>query len=103
MANVIAPVVGSEIKIFVTLTDLGDYTMDDVDFKCEFKVKGKVTKLKNEMIRKDEGTYVATVDTGKLGAGKVTITSWVRIPDPDFGDGYRDEVVRLITDIQIYD
>ena len=77
--------------------------MDDYEFEAEFFCgPTRLKALKNEMIKVDSNNYIVLLDTSKLGAGKLKCKVTARIPDSDFSDGLRTEVVVLDTGINIY-
>lgn len=94
---------GSEIKLNVGIEPIGDLTMDDYDFECEFYCfsNKKVNLHKRAMIRRDERNYIAPIDSSALGAGSLKCKVTAYIPDMDFEDGVRTEIVYLDTQINI--
>lgn len=73
------------------------------DFKCTFHIKNgnSVTLHKNDMVPIDEDNYVAPLDSNQLGVGVLCMTFEVNIPDDDFNDSLRHEVVPITTNIKI--
>ena len=94
---------GTELKLNISITRMGDTTMDDYDFSIEAYCSQKrvVTKKKNELIRVDSDNYVALVDSADLGAGELKCKIYAHIPDSDFEDGTRTEVSMIDTGINI--
>lgn len=94
---------GTQIKLNIHIDPISSLTMDDYEFEAEFFCGStRLKALKNEMIKVDSDNYIALVDTSKLGAGKLRCKVTARIPDTDFSDGLRTEVVDLDTGIEIY-
>lgn len=94
---------GSEIKLNVNLNPIGDFTMDDYKFECEFYcyTSRKVTITKAEMLRQDENNYLAVLDSKNLGSGSLKCKITANIPDTDCEDGLRTEVLVVNTGLQI--
>lgn len=93
-------VVGTELKFAVALTLPGGLTMDEVDFTAEFYIypNRSVAVPKAEMARQDADTYVAVVDSSRLGyGGEVKCQVAVQIPDSACADGFRAEIVKIHT------
>lgn len=95
---------GSEIKLNIHIASIGDISMDDYDFSLEVycSQKNVLTIPKNDLIRMDRENYIALVDTAKLGAGDIKCKVIAYIPDWDFPDKTRTEIVLLETNIQVY-
>lgn len=94
---------GSEIKLNISIEPVGDLTMKDYDFECEFYCfsNKKIVLNKEAMIMQDDDNYLAILDSKTLGRGilKCKITAY--IPDGDCSDGLRTEVLVIDTGIQI--
>lgn len=99
----IDPFVGTELKLNVNIEPIGDITMDDYDFFVEVycSIKRVLTIHKKDAIRIDENNYVVLVDTAQTGAGDLKCRVTAYIPDEDFADGLRTEVVGFDTGINI--
>lgn len=95
---------GTEIKYNIHIAPVGNLSMDNYDFIVEFFCNPrKVVALRKErLIRIDEDNYVARVDSSALGNGDVKLKITASIPDNDFEDGIRTEVVCFDTDTVIY-
>lgn len=94
---------GTELKLNINITPMGDITMDDYDFAVEVYCSQKrvVTKAKEELIRVDSDNYVVLVDSTDLGAGELKCKIYAHIHDSDFDDGTRTEVSIIDTGINI--
>ena len=88
---------GADFKASIKLEPAGQYNMDDYDFRADFycSPRKKVTVQKEDMIRKGENEYHATLSSRDLGPGMLSCTITRYIPDVDFPDGLR-------TDIQVF-
>jgi hypothetical protein len=95
--------IGSEIKLNISLEPIGNYTMDNYDFECEFYCYSnrRVLLTKDGMIRQDESNYIALLDSKSLGTGTLKCKITAYIPDVDCEDGLRTEVLSIDTGIQI--
>ena len=98
-----SPFLGTELKLNINIEPMDSITMDDYDFEVEVycSVKRIVTVLKKDAIRIDENNYVILVDTMETGAGDLKCRVTAYIPDEDFDDGLRTEVVGIDTGINI--
>ena len=95
---------GSELKLRVEIDPVGEYTMDDFDFNCEFYCfpSRKVKVAKKQMARGDQDVYYALVDTSELGTGLLKCKVTAYIPDTYGGDDWaRTEVANIDTGICI--
>lgn len=98
-----SPFLGTELKLNINIEPIGSITMDDYDFEVEVycSVKRIVIVPKKDAIRIDNNNYVILVDTMETGAGDLKCRVTAHIPDDDFADGLRTEVVGLDTGINI--
>lgn len=94
---------GTELKINVHVKPIGSIHISQCDFTCTFFASSNrsVVVPKDEMIKVDDDNYIALVDTGKIGLGKIKMKIEVQVPDSDFPDGYRKEVANVCTGITI--
>ena len=94
---------GSEIKLNLNIEPAGGYTMDDYNFIAEVYCKAKKSVIveKGKAIRIDANNYLLPVDTQELGHGYIKCKVTAQIPDVDFADGFRTEVVFIETNIEI--
>ena len=94
---------GTELKLNVNIEPIGTVTMDSYDFEIEAYCSPKRTIIvqKNEAIRIDESNYVILVDTNVVGAGDLKCKVTAQVPDADFSDMIRTEVVAMETGIKI--
>ena len=94
---------GTELKLNVNIEPIGTVTMDDYNFEVEVYCSPKKTIIvqKSEAIRLDESNYIILVDTNVVGAGDLKCKVTAQVPDGDFSDMYRTEVVAMDTGIKI--
>ena len=92
-----------EFKLNVNMAPIGDYHMEAVDFTCTFYTNNlrKVVLDKSDMIQIDANNYVAPLKSEDLGRGSVTVVYTADIPDDDFDDHLRKEVVVIRTGLRI--
>lgn len=102
MANGIS-ITGTIVKINVHFDRIGNLSMDNYDFSCDFYIypNKSITIHKNKMIRLDEDNYIAVVDTAIIGAGEIIMRATAMIPDGDCPNGIRKEVAGCSTGIVI--
>lgn len=98
-----SPFIGTELKLNIHIEPIGDTTMDDYDFEVEVycSIKRVLTIKKKDAIRIDKNNYIIIVDTNKTGAGDLKCKLTAHMPDGDFIDGLRTEVVGINTGIKI--
>ena len=89
-----------EFKVNVHVEPIDGYHMSDYDFECMLYVytnKGVVFKKGDESVKQtDDDNYrvcVSSEDSAKIGRGTVKLKLTAHIPDGDFPDGYRTELV----------
>lgn len=98
-----SPFIGTELKLNINIEPMGSVTMDDYDFEVEVycSIKRVITIQKKDAIRVDQNNYMVLVDTSETGAGDLKCKVTAYIPDGDFNDGLRTEVVAVSTGITI--
>lgn len=98
-----SPFIGTELKLNIHIEPIGKVTMDDYDFEVEVYCSPKrpVMATKKDMIRVDSNNYVVLVDTNEVGAGDLKCKVTAYVPDGDFPDLIRTEVVCIDTGINI--
>lgn len=92
---------GTEYKISIHLDEIDGYHMSDYDFEASVYVfKNKEVKIgKQEMKREDDDNYLLVIDTEKamvIGRGAVNVEVTAYVPDADFGDGTRTEIIKFM-------
>ena len=90
---------GTELKLNINIEPIGEITMDDYDFEVDVycSLKRVQTIKKEDAIRVDENNYTLCVDSSLLGHGELKAKVTAFIPDGDFEDNYRTEVVYITT------
>lgn len=98
-----SPFIGTELKLNIHIEPIGDTTMDDYDFEVEVfcSPKKPIIIPKENTIRVDSDNYVVLVDTNVVGAGDLKCKVTAQVPDSDFADMLRTEVVCIDTGINI--
>lgn len=96
-------VIGTELKINVHAEPVDGISMEAYDFYCDFYViRGRFVRVpKSEMIYIDKDNYIATLDTREVGLGILRLRMTALVPDDNFADGYRTEVVDSCVEIII--
>lgn len=98
-----SPFIGTELKLNIHIEPIGDTTMDDYNFEVEVYCSPKrpIIIPKANAIRIDSDNYVVLVDTNVVGAGDLKCKVTAQVPDGDFPDQLRTEVVCVDTGINI--
>lgn len=91
-----------ELKINVHADPIEGLHMADYDFECYFYTyPNKAVKFKkSEMIQVDNDNYLAAITSDMvktIGQGVLKLRFVAYIPDDDFSDGFRTEVVETCT------
>lgn len=94
---------GTELKLNINIEPFAGVTMEDYDFEVEIYCSPKRTIVipKEKAIKIDESNYVVLVDTNIVGAGDLKCKVTADVPDADFMDMIRTEVVAIDTGIKI--
>lgn len=97
---------GTEFKINVHVDPIDNLHLRDYDFKCEFytNINKMIVITKAQMKQKSDDDYIAIITSelaNELGRGKVKMQFTAYLPDGDFDDGLRTEIVTICTDVTI--
>lgn len=94
---------GTELKLNVNIEPMGELTMEDYDWLVEVYCSAQrvVTVEKKEAIKVDSNNYVILVDSAELGAGDIKCKVTAYMPDFDFSDNYRTEVLIMDTGLNV--
>lgn len=94
---------GTEFKLNVNIEPIGDVTMDNYEFKIEAYCSSKKNVIieKKDTIRIDESNYVIRLNSEDLGVGDLKCKITAHIPDGDFDDNFRTEVIIMDTGLTI--
>lgn len=87
--------VGTELKFKIDIEAEG-FSMDTDDFNvviCRRNVKQVFNK--QDLINDGEGNYYVCFDTADFGTGTISAIVTAYVPDTDFPDGLRTEVVAM--------
>lgn len=95
--------VGTELKINLNMVPMGNVHLGDCRFDIyAYATVGKGYAItKDECIKVDNDNFIVLVDTAKTGAGSVKFKITINLPDADFDDHYRKEIVMIDTGIVI--
>jgi hypothetical protein len=98
-----SPFIGTELKLNIHIAPIGYTTMDDYNFEVEVYCSPKrpIIIPKANAIRIDSDNYVVLVDTNVVGAGDLKCKVTAQVPDGDFPDLLRTEVMCIDTGINI--
>lgn len=98
-----SPFIGTELKLNIHIEPIGEITMDDYDFEVEVYCSPKKSILiaKKDTIRIDSDNYVVLIDTNLVGVGDLKCKVTAKVPDGDFPDNFRTEIVCIDTGINI--
>lgn len=97
--------IGSQIKILIAASLPDNLTLFDIDFDVAVYNDDKKDQQKKykkaECIPTDESDYVVLIDSDELGVGTYMVKLTVYIPDTDFPDGRRKEVIRINPNVKV--
>lgn len=95
--------VGTELKINFGMTAMGDIHLSTCPFTLYvYTLPNKGYEItKDECIKIDDDNYLVLVDTSKTGAGTIKFKVTIDLPDADFNDLHRREVVLIDTGEQV--
>lgn len=98
------PIIGTEFKVLIEIEPVDEVHMADMEFTCQFytRLDNSLTVTKEQMIKVNDDSYIALVDTTGMSAGALRNRMTVDIPDKDFADGYRREIVDVGAGTRIY-
>lgn len=86
--------IGQELKYALTMEAEG-FSIDNNDYRIDFVCGKKTISKKPEDIIMDEGgQYYVTIDTTDFKPGDLYAIVYAFVPDKDFPDGFRTEIVK---------
>lgn len=100
-------ILGTELKINVHIEPIDGVSMANYDFECEFYASSKKKSViipKKNMKRVDNDNFIAVITQDNallIGRGSVMLRLTAHIPDSDFPDGARTEIVEVCTGVTI--
>ena len=84
---------GTEVAACVTMQPNGEHTLASVEWQCDFWTTGRRFRVtKDKAFQDGENSYICYVDSTKTGRGALWGQLFVRIPDSQAADGFREEV-----------
>lgn len=87
--------VGTKLKFAITISSPG-FDIGEDDFTVDIRRGAKMLHFEKEDLVVDEnGKYYVCFDTAELGGGIIEAIITAFVPDDDFDDGIRTEVVKL--------
>lgn len=95
---------GTEVKYNLNIQPVGGASMSTFDFQVIAYALGTAQKSvipKRDCTKVDNNNYVVPVDTSPLGLGQLILDVHAYIPDQDFPDNLRTEIIRLETEQNI--
>lgn len=98
------PIVGTEFKVLIEIEPVDNVHMEQMEFQASFytRIQNPLLIKKEDMLRVNADSYIALVDTTGMSAGALRNRMVVNIPDKDFGDDYRREIVDVGAGTRIY-
>ena len=94
---------GTEIKLNIHHDPIDGLTMDDYAFEVSLYCSPRKTVVvsKADLRREDENNYIVALDTAEVGSGDLKCRTTSYIPDGDFPDNLRTEIVEIDTEMTI--
>lgn len=88
--------VGTELKFALTIVSEGfDMDTDPWTATVSCGRKSIVCARSDNAVIGTDGQWYILIDTSELGSGTYNMTVEIDVPDPDFQDGYRHEVLKM--------
>ena len=96
-------IIGTQLKLNISIEAINGYHMKDYEFSCMFYVDldNPIIINKSQMKYKDADNYLVILDTTAIGIGRVRARITANIPDDDFDKKTRKEIVDIDTGIVI--
>ena len=96
---------GTQLKLNVNIEPIDGLTMTDYDFKVQL-ISGVIAPQvkefsKNQLIKEDDNNYVVPFNTADVGLGKIICRVEAYLPDSDFEDDRRLEIIEIDTGIEV--
>lgn len=93
---------GTELKINLHMEPMGEIHLSGCEFSLQAYATGRGYEIRKEQcIQVDDDNYIVLVDTAKTGAGAIKLKMTIDLPDADFNDGKRREVLLITTNISV--
>lgn len=98
-------ILGTKLKRNINIQPVDGITMDSYYFQVEFisdpLSPKRVIIEKGEAKRVDSNNYIVPIDTSLLSVGRLICYVTAHIPDDDFSDGVRVEIVEVDTGVEL--
>lgn len=96
-------IIGTQLKLNINIEAINGVHMKDLDFSCKFYVdiEKAITINKDQMLYKDDDNYLAILDTTNVGIGRIRARITAQIPDTDFKNKLRTEIIDIDTGIVV--
>ena len=85
---------GTEVKFLIEILTSG-FNMNDDDFDIILSRGGRKLNLSKVDLLCDDNNWYVSFDTAFFGPGVVTCVVKAYVPDDDFDDGLRTEVIKF--------
>lgn len=95
---------GTELKFNVNIEPIDNISMISYDFEAKaycLGTKQRIAVPKSDCTAVDDDNYILPIDTTGLALGQLIVDIYAYVPDQDFPDDTRTEIVRIETDINI--
>lgn len=87
--------VGTELKFKVDIQAAG-FSMDHDNFTVLIRRRNQEKFFRKEdLVNDGEGGYYVCFDTSEFGPGLISAVVTAYVPDSDFSDGFRTEVISM--------
>lgn len=87
--------VGTKLKFAITISSPG-FDINEDDFTVDIRRGSKSIHFeKDDLVVDEHDQYYVCFDTAELGSGLIEAIITAFVPDDDFDDGIRTEVVKL--------
>lgn len=87
--------VGTKLKFAITISSPG-FDINEDDFTVDIRRGSKSIHFeKDDLVVDENDKYYVCFDTAELGSGLIEAIITAFVPDDDFDDGIRTEVVKL--------
>ena len=89
--------IGTDLKFLIEMNSSG-FSMDDDDWSILVRSSSKIVQEipKGECLRDSDGKWYVHINAGYLKNGELALVAHIKVPDPNFDDGFRDEYEVLV-------
>lgn len=95
---------GTEVKFNLNIEPIDNISMDDYDFLIYAYCKGSAQRVevpKSDCTEVDNDNYTIPIDTSGLSLGQMFVDIHAYVPDNEFPDGFRTEIIRIETELNV--